>query len=405
MSVGEWLRSASGPRAVALVLTVFGVAACSGDASRLSDNPSASRTGPETTGTISQAQAMPALVETRPLPPQTAQVTPVSLGGARSGIAGTVAPKPPAPNGHWSSDGAHAVSVGAGDTIETIAHRHGVPAAAIAKTNNLSAQESLRPGQQLVIPHYVQGSHTPAAPKTLPAATPLGSNGVHVVAAGETLSKISRTYGTPVGDIAKANNLDMNAHLNVGDRLIIPGRSSAAHANASPPAVAEHKSSEAALPAKPQENASVYKELPAAAEGKDSTKSAEGTGSLPKFRWPANGRVISAYGPMTNGQQNDGINIAVPENTPVKAAEDGVVAYAGSELKGYGNLVLVRHPNGYVTAYAHAKELLVKRGDQVKRGQVIARSGQSGNVNAPQLHFEIRKGASPLDPTKFLNGA
>jgi len=233
----------------------------------------------------------------------------------------------------------------------------------------------------------------------------LGSNGVHVVAAGETLSKISRTYGTPVGDIAKANNLDMNAHLNVGDRLIIPGRSSAAHANASPPAVAEHKSSEAALPAKPQENASVYKELPAAAEGKDSTKSAEGTGSLPKFRWPANGRVISAYGPMTNGQQNDGINIAVPENTPVKAAEDGVVAYAGSELKGYGNLVLVRHPNGYVTAYAHAKELLVKRGDQVKRGQVIARSGQSGNVNAPQLHFEIRKGASPLDPTKFLNGA
>ena len=134
-------------------------------------------------------------------------------------------------------------------------------------------------------------------------------------------------------------------------------------------------------------------------------KSAEGTGSLPKFRWPANGRVIAAFGPTANGQQNDGINIALPENTPVKAAEDGVVAYAGNELKGYGNLVLVRHPNGYVTAYAHAKELLVKRGDQVKRGQPIARSGQTGNVNAPQLHFEIRKGAAPLDPTKFLNGA
>ena len=132
---------------------------------------------------------------------------------------------------------------------------------------------------------------------------------------------------------------------------------------------------------------------------------AEGTGPVPKFRWPANGRVIAGYGPTTNGQQNDGINIALPENTPVKAAEDGVVAYAGNELKGYGNLVLVRHPNGYVTAYAHTKELLVKRGDQVKRGQVIARSGQTGNVNAPQLHFEIRKGASPLDPTRFLNGA
>jgi murein DD-endopeptidase MepM/ murein hydrolase activator NlpD len=88
----------------------------------------------------------------------------------------------------------------------------------------------------------------------------------------------------------------------------------------------------------------------------------------------------------------------------VKAAEGGLIAYAGNELKGYGNLVLVRHPKGYVTAYAHAKELLVKRGDQVKRGQVIARSGQSGNVNAPQLHFEIRKGAAPLDPIKFLNG-
>jgi murein DD-endopeptidase MepM/ murein hydrolase activator NlpD len=138
---------------------------------------------------------------------------------------------------------------------------------------------------------------------------------------------------------------------------------------------------------------------------KEAAKLAEGTGAVPKFRWPANGRVIAGYGPTTNGQQNDGINIALPENTPVKAAEDGVVAYAGNELKGYGNLVLVRHPNGYVTAYAHTKELLVKRGDQVKRGQVIARSGQTGNVNAPQLHFEIRKGASPLDPTRFLNGA
>jgi murein DD-endopeptidase MepM/ murein hydrolase activator NlpD len=113
--------------------------------------------------------------------------------------------------------------------------------------------------------------------------------------------------------------------------------------------------------------------------------------------------VIAGYGPTTNGQQNDGINIAVPENTPVKAAEDGIVAYAGNELKGYGNLVLVRHLNGYVTAYAHASRLLVKRGDQVKRGQVIAHSGQSGNVEAPQLHFEIRKGSTPLDPTRFLN--
>ena len=112
-----------------------------------------------------------------------------------------------------------------------------------------------------------------------------------------------------------------------------------------------------------------------------------------------------AFGPKPNGLQNDGINLAVPEGTPVKAADDGVVAYAGNELKGYGNLVLVRHSNGFVTAYAHASEIMVKRGDNVKRGQVIAKSGQTGSVTSPQLHFEIRKGATPVDPSQYLNGA
>jgi murein DD-endopeptidase MepM/ murein hydrolase activator NlpD len=135
-----------------------------------------------------------------------------------------------------------------------------------------------------------------------------------------------------------------------------------------------------------------------------STKTAEAAGSLPSFRWPVRGRVIAGFGPKTNGQQNDGINLAVPEGTPIKAAEDGVVAYAGNELKGYGNLVLIRHGNGFVSAYAHASEILAKRGDQIKRGQVIARSGQTGNVTSPQLHFEIRKGATPVDPMQFLTG-
>ena len=134
-------------------------------------------------------------------------------------------------------------------------------------------------------------------------------------------------------------------------------------------------------------------------------KAAEATGALPTFRWPVRGKVITAYGAKANGKANDGINLAVPEGTPVKAAEDGVVAYSGNELKGYGNLVLVRHANGYVTAYAHASELLVKRGDTIKRGQIIAKSGQSGEVGSPQLHFEIRKGSSPVDPLQFLNGA
>jgi murein DD-endopeptidase MepM/ murein hydrolase activator NlpD len=119
------------------------------------------------------------------------------------------------------------------------------------------------------------------------------------------------------------------------------------------------------------------------------------------FRWPARGRVIAGFG--ANGG-NEGINIAVPEGTPVKATEAGTVTYAGSEVKGYGNLVLIKHENGYVSAYAHNGSLSVKRGEQVKRGQVIATSGQSGNVTSPQLHFEIRKGAQPVDPLKYLGG-
>jgi murein DD-endopeptidase MepM/ murein hydrolase activator NlpD len=325
----------------------------------------------------------------------------------------------PAPSGHWTWEGGTPVTVNAGDTIDTIAHRYGVPASAIIQSNNLTAPANIYAGQQLVIPRY-QGSHGPtqasrapavSAPRTAPAAaTPAGNGAVHVVGPGDTLSRISRRYGKSIGEIVKANNIAITTRLNVGDRLVIPGvKSSAANPNRvsvapTPPASATQQTPQMTQSMEPPPSASVF--TPTSGSGVEASKvTSEDTASLPKFRWPANGRVINAFGPMTNGQQNDGINIAVPENTPVKAAEDGTVAYAGNELKGYGNLILVRHPNGYVTAYAHAKELLVKRGDPVKRGQVIARSGQSGNVNAPQLHFEIRKGASPVDPTKFLNGA
>ncbi len=143
----------------------------------------------------------------------------------------------------------------------------------------------------------------------------------------------------------------------------------------------------------PQAQAAEEKSAPAAS----APASAD---ARPEFRWPARGRIIQGF----NTGGNDGINISVPEGTQVKAAEGGVVAYAGSELKGYGNLVLIRHPNGFVSAYAHNGELDVKRGDQVKRGQTIAKSGQSGNVGSPQLHFELRKGSTPVDPTGYLAG-
>jgi murein DD-endopeptidase MepM/ murein hydrolase activator NlpD len=339
-----------------------------------------------------------------------------SATSGASEVTGTI-PQPNAAGANkWRWDGGTAITVVPGDTIDSISRRYGVPGKAIIQANNLSAPATLRAGQQLVIPRY-QAARAPVTQPKVPAVaaasapvagTPAGAPGVHVVTPGETLIKISRLYGKSVAELARANNLPASARLTAGAHLVVPGvRTSAAKPTAAP-AVAE--TTPATQVADATANASVFAPASATPATANETSGAtatatEGAASLPKFRWPANGRVVAAFGPTTNGQQNDGINIAVPENTPVKAAEDGVVAYAGNELKGYGNLVLVRHPNGYVTAYAHAKELLVKRGDQVKRGQVIARSGQSGNVNAPQLHFEIRKGSSPVDPTKLLSGA
>src|SRR6266478_9180737 len=395
----EMLRSGRLPRAAVLALVSAGIAGCSGDTSRFNDNPFASLTHPEATASIPQTQ--------------TAQAPPPSAPGSGKAMvsngAGSVVRKS-ASSGNWSWDGGTAITVAPGESVDTIAKRYGVSASAIMQANNIAAPATLHPGQHLVIPRPLRtrlataAAPRPAAPtSTVPATNAAGN--VHVVTAGDTLSKISHHYHKSINEIAKANNIQPTATLNVGDRLTIPGaQPSPVKASASPPAApAKPVASAAPKEAEPAQNASVV--APTDQLDKEAAKLAEGTGAVPKFRWPANGRVIAGYGPTTNGQQNDGINIALPENTPVKAAEDGVVAYAGNELKGYGNLVLVRHPNGYVTAYAHTKELLVKRGDQVKRGQVIARSGQTGNVNAPQLHFEIRKGASPLDPTRFLNGA
>ena len=120
------------------------------------------------------------------------------------------------------------------------------------------------------------------------------------------------------------------------------------------------------------------------------------------MRWPVRGKVISNFGAKPTGLKNEGINIAVPEGTSVRAAESGVVAYSGNELKGYGNLVLIQHENGWVSAYGYADRLLVKREDMVKKGQVIAKSGRTGPVDQPQLHFELRQGAKPVDPLAHL---
>jgi murein DD-endopeptidase MepM/ murein hydrolase activator NlpD len=341
--------------------------------------------------------------------------------------------------GHWTWEGGTPVVVGADDNIESIGRKYGVPASAIMQANNISSPSAIRAGQRLVIPRYVSSGAVASRPRPAPAhiaenrpapvVTPpqsaTATGNVHVVSPGETLMAISRKYHVSLSSLAKANNIKPFTKVAIGDRITVPGRHVAPVRQAAAPQVSRpaakpeprqvaqrptepEKRVASAEPAAPVVTAPATESAHVATEGpvhqESAARAAEPTGSMPSFRWPVHGRIISAFGGKPNGAQNDGINLAVPEGTPVKAAEDGVVAYAGNELKGYGNLVLVRHSNGYVSAYANASELLVKRGDSVKRGQTIARAGQTGNVSSPQLHFEIRKGSTPVDPTKFLGG-
>jgi murein DD-endopeptidase MepM/ murein hydrolase activator NlpD len=416
------LRSSAGwPKVVAISLMGLGLASCSSDSGRFSEFFGAD-TAPhgDTTGSIPQNGSH---VEAHPLP-HLANNDGSSGGGHGMGsyqpgggdVTGSVPAAPPPPAFTW--EGGTPIVVGPGETLETISRRHGVPVAAIMEANSITSPAAVRPGQHLVIPRRRGPATALAAPQTRIApnaatTAPVGpprnalasAASIHVVAPGETLHSIARLYGKPVMVLAKANNIRPDTMVKVGDRITVPGAGPAVAA-AAPQAVAPRGEASLSSVATADSPHSARLAAPVAPEAEDSgVKTAEAVGSVPGFRWPVRGRVIAGFGPKPNGLQNDGINLAVPEGTPVKAAEDGVVAYAGNELKGYGNLVLVRHGNGFVTAYAHASEIMVKRGDPVKRGQVIAKSGQTGNVTSPQLHFEIRKGSTPVDPSQYLNGA
>jgi murein DD-endopeptidase MepM/ murein hydrolase activator NlpD len=310
----------------------------------------------------------------------------------------------------WTREGGTTIIVGTSDTLDVISKRYNVPAAAILGANNYSGPRVLQPGQQLVIPR--QSAHVAAATAPLAAPVPAAAANVHYVNRGDTLANLARRNHISSAQLAAANNLAPNAQLKIGSKLTVPASASpappvAAVEAAKPVAMVQPPATKpaAVASAEPVQKAQLASDKVDTPETLSPVKAADATNGLPTFRWPVRGRVIAGYGAKTNGKQNDGINVAVPEGTPVKAAEDGVVAYSGNELKGYGNLVLVRHSNGYVTAYAHASELMVKRGDTIKRGQVIAKSGQTGEVASPQLHFEIRKGSSAVDPLQFLNGA
>jgi murein DD-endopeptidase MepM/ murein hydrolase activator NlpD len=365
-------------RVAAFALIAAGVAGCSADTTRFSDNPFSSPTASRSSPTDVTGSVPSGRVDAQPLPAPSRPASPSSTGVA-SGGGGIASYQPPA----------------------------SAPATRLA-----GASAPVRPAP------IIGGG----AAQSRPAQA--ASGGIHVVAPGETLTSIARLYGKSRPEIAKANKIDAYAIVRVGQRLAIPGIrqpqvKSAANVPApqpaaKPPAAAPQAAKpEAAKPqgAAPQKVVATQGTATArlatpVSDAPEATASAtsEMTGAVPSFRWPARGRVIAGFGAKVNGAANDGLNLAVPEGTSVKAAEDGVVAYAGNELKGYGNLVLVRHSNGFVTAYAHASEVMVKRGDQVKRGQTIARAGQTGSVSSPQLHFEIRKGSTPVDPAQYLNG-
>lgn len=444
--VVELLYSRRVPHVAALALMSFGFAGCSSDMqTRLSQNPFASQ--PEATGSVRtpavERRELPQYSRPQPqyqsqaLPPPIA--APQSYPTAHSGVSGggrglasyappthqplettaTVAPRSVAAvraPAQGSAQAGTTIIVGTSDTLDTLSRRYNVSSAAILQANGYKGPRALSPGQQLIIPRQTAAVAAPAlaAPASKPVAVAAAPS-VHVVNRGDTLLSIARRNHMPVADLAKANGLDSSSTLKLGQKLNVPGAKSAAAAPAAQPvtvaagqpaaAPATRTAGLAGTPPQSARLASATAKVEEAPTAEAPVKASEATGALPTFRWPVRGKVITSYGAKTNGKSNDGINLAVPEGTPVKAAEDGVVAYSGNELKGYGNLVLVRHSNGYVTAYAHASELLVKRGDTIKRGQIIAKSGQSGEVGSPQLHFEIRKGSSPVDPLQFLNGA
>jgi murein DD-endopeptidase MepM/ murein hydrolase activator NlpD len=429
-SFAELSRSPAVSRLALAAVLAAGLAGCSSDFSRMSENPWASKPqgSSEVTGSVRPQAAPTHKVETSALPPPTYGGS-AGIGShqppARQEVTGSVsAPPPRQPAQSWSWDGGTAIIVAQGETIDIISRRHGVPASAIMQANNMTHAAQLQPGQRLVIPrvHHQMGqapqASAPATRVAGPAYMPAG-NTAHIVKPGETIYSLARHYRITPMAIAKANNVGLDHRVKVGDRVTIPGLSSGAPRLAAPtPAPAQPTQRiaakpEATPPAKPHGTPKVAQNdappsanivTPAADPLPEPTPTGTTGATSTSFRWPVKGRISEGFGPRAIGGQNDGINIAVPQGTPIKAAEDGVVAYAGSELKGYGNLVLVRHSNGFVTAYAHASELNVKKGETVKRGQVIGKAGQTGNVTSPQLHFEVRKGATPVDPTQYLTG-
>jgi murein DD-endopeptidase MepM/ murein hydrolase activator NlpD len=352
---------------------------------------------------------------------------------------------------HGSGD---AIEVQQGDTLYSLSRRHQVSVSDLMSTNQLTSP-AIKPGQKLYLPGSASAKAAPrapapsyetaaAAPAEQPAPAPLAEaaeapanwNGSHTVKPGESLYAIARENKIKLAELERYNGIADSRKVMPGTVLKVPGYGSsngssdtvASNADTPRPSsapatipVRTQSMSEASSPPPtassvapamlngngsppPSDNRVARLETPGTMSDAGSSMPSQGEGSVAgsKLRWPVAGKVVSTFGPRPDGTHNDGVNVAAPLGTDVHAAESGVVAYAGDELKGYGNLVLIRHDNGWVTAYAHADEIMVKRGDRIKRGQVIAKAGRTGQVDQPQVHFELRQGQKPVDPTPFM---
>ncbi len=274
-------------------------------------------------------------------------------------------------NAHSSSQvfvKANAVVANRGDTVYALSRRHRVPVRAIIETNNLRPPYHLRVGQRVILPRSRR----------------------HSVRRGETFYGIAQQYRVHPYDLARLNNLSPPYGIRVGQGLILPENSSNINRG-------KRQKLSRARPTAPR-----VSRKPKVLQGAIVPTPAVSGGG---FVWPVRGKVISGFGAKAKGMRNDGINIATRRGASVVAAENGVVVYAGNELRGFGNLLLVKHAGGWVTAYAHNEKVLVKRGVRVSKGQPIATVGSSGNVKNPQLHFEMRRGRVARDPRKYLQGA
>lgn len=308
------------------------------------------------------------------------------------GACGTQAPAPL--NTYGVTKGAGSVGVHTvlpGDTVYKIAQNYQLPMREIITLNKIEAPYVLNTGYRMRLPRPNE----------------------HTVRQGDSVYSVARMYETSINRLVQLNDLQAPYKISQGQKLRLPTPTMKAQevnfrqpqidtpAQTSPvkPVERETIKKEGADVVTPSSKPRVQQASAARAQIPKSTPKMSGTG---RFMKPVNGRIISDFGPKAGGLHNDGINIQAVRGTAVRAAENGVVVYNGDDLESYGNLILVRHQGGKMSAYAHLEKTLVTRGMKVTRGQSIGTVGSTGQVDTPQLHFEIRKGSTPLNPTKYL---